>query len=104
MKNRMRGRTQKCLRERKQVRRPRAGRKYDCVSADSMSIFQDNAFNPSIAFIQGSELCLAPFNASRLRVFEEGRDNAAAFDVTGVGIEEAVLKSVRSKRRKTLVE
>src|SRR5437868_14256785 len=104
MKNRMRGRAQKFVGKREQVRRPRAGRKNNRFSADAMSISQDNAFDAIIAFNRCSEFSLPQFDAPRLGVTDECRDNAAALDMTGVGIKKAVLKSVRIERRKTLVK
>src|SRR5207248_9966638 len=57
------------------------------------------------SFIQPDDLGpFAQFDASRFCVFEQGRDYAPAFGVTGIRIEESVLKPIRSKRRKTLVK
>ena len=105
MKNRMRGRTQESFREGKEMRCPGSGCDHDGVAANPMSIFQDNAMDPVIVFVERDELgALAQFHPARFRMFEESGDHATAFDVTGVGIEEAILKSFRCKRWKPLVE
>src|SRR5712691_3524333 len=57
MKNRMRSRTEKLLREWQQVRRPGAGCDHDCVSADPMSIFQHDSTDAILGFVERDELC-----------------------------------------------
>ena len=70
-----------------------------------MSIFQNDAFDATIAFIQRSEPGMfAQFNAPRSGVFDESRNDAPAFHIAGVRIKEAILKSILRKRGKTLVE
>src|SRR5438045_2620865 len=58
MKDRMRRRAQKFRSVRQQVWGPRASRHDHCVSIDSMSILQNDAFDALVAFIEIGELCL----------------------------------------------
>src|SRR5258708_5531611 len=105
MKNRMARRAEKLFCEWQQVRRPRDGRDHDGITAESLSIFQHNSTDAMIVFIERGELRLfAQFNPNRFRVFDECRNHATAFDITRVRIKEAVLKSIWSKRWKTLME
>src|ERR1700736_7053664 len=105
MKNRMAGRAKKFFRERQEIRRPRASCHHDGVATDPMPIFQNNPGDAVVVFVQPTECCsLAQIHTARSRIFDEGCDNASAFDVAGLRIKETVMKAVFRKGWKTLME
>ena len=56
MKYGMAGRSKEFFRKRQQIRSPGPNRDNDRVSTNSMSIFEDNAFNTIVTFIKRGEL------------------------------------------------
>ena len=100
----MSGRAEEMSREWQHVLCPCPDRDHHRLRANSLSIFEDNSFNPIIVFVQGDESRLfAQCDAEQFRAFNQRRNHASAFDISRVGIEETIVKALRRKRRETFV-